>query len=69
MPVLNVLALDILTEFVESTVMYLNIPIIVCQKISTLWQYQQKTWQQMNKIHNGIVHLSLTPTTEVQASY
>lgn len=36
MPVLNVLALDILTEFVESTVIYLNIPINVCQKISTL---------------------------------
>lgn len=69
MPVLDVLALDILTEVVESTVIYLNIPINVCQKISTLWQYQQKTWQKMNKIHNGIVNLSLTPATEVQASY
>lgn len=36
MPVLDVLALDILTEVVESTVIYLNIPINVCQKISTL---------------------------------
>lgn len=35
-PITNVLALAILTEFVESTVIYLHIPIIVCQKISTL---------------------------------
>lgn len=65
----HVLALDILTEFVESTVIFLNTPMNVCQKVSTLWQYQQTTWQRMNKTHGGIVNLSLIPVTEVQVSY
>lgn len=65
----HVLALDILTEFVESTVIFLNTPMNVCQKVSTLWQYKQTTWQRMNKTHGGIVNLSLIPVTEVQVSY
>lgn len=65
----HVLALDILTEFVESTVIFLNTPMNVCQKVSTLWQYQQTTWQRINKTHGGIVNLSLIPVTEVQVSY